>query len=1127
MKFLRLEILNLASLDNPDGEIINFESGALGDATIFSIVGPTGSGKSTILDAICLALYNRAPRYPRKKGERNSGIEIYGTPEAGESNRLAPTDSRNILTRGKRKGYSKLTFLSNAGTLYRAEWHVKFNYRNYERPLTLLYAIAADGTETEAEWDTLPLVIGLDYEQFLRTVLIAQGSFAGFLNAREEERAELLEKLIGAEERYAGISESVRQARSEANEHLRGLRAEHSAYARFDLSDEQLEALREEIGRLEGEEKRVRAEQTTLREEQAWHTALAALNEKVTAAEKGVAVAGEALEARRPEAERLALYDRAATGLKLYGDMVVLRKRAVALGKDMERAGEEISAAGDKEKAAAADHTLLMAEADKAEKYLAELAPRIRRARQWLGEAGTLREQLGARSKEREQLAGALEKGTQALESNAKAIAGLTSRREELSASFASLEKETEKATKDSDARMAEARKELDTLQEKFAAPDADALKERKRSLDARVMTLTQRVHILKEAETVGERLAHDRKEVKTLAGRNAEIEKEVGAMPVAALEKEVDVLKETRLLITGNDWVRQRHLLEEGNPCPLCGATHHPFADEGTLRPHVMELDTLISGKEEDLKRLTALRDTLLEESHRNSGLSTRLATSISDDEKRLKQLSAQIATPEGGDDAAMPATADECSKVLADTIAEADRAGKALEECNALHAKVNAALKHIDKLRGEAEKTRASFAEKLKKMEECRAECEKLLAAEKGRSGTLASRQEELREQERELAGKIKELEEGVALRSRNAAEEIGDSEPDRLEAEVTSQLDKCRKDAREAEKILADTREKVRELSGRIRALEQQRNESLAEAEARDSELEDWLLGYNFTNSARIDRHTLADLAASGEDRESLRRSLKEAEESVTVARTLLDENRRLLAAHEEKRPERPVEELERRLAELEEHSTAALDEARARMRGYVEARGKMGEMYAVLKEAEELAADWNAIAEAIGGDGKTLRKIAQCYTLGFLIEHANREIRRFNTRYELRQVRNSLGIRVIDHERGDDVRDTTSLSGGETFIVSLGLALGLSALSSRNVSFDNLFIDEGFGSLDPDTLSTVIDSLAMLQSSQGKKVGVISHTDTMSERIPTQIRIIRNGRSGSSRIELYPS
>lgn len=84
MKLLKLEILNLASLDKPDGEVIDFEKGALGESTIFSIVGPTGSGKSTLLDAICLALYNRAPRYPRRKGERNQNIEIFGTPDDSE-----------------------------------------------------------------------------------------------------------------------------------------------------------------------------------------------------------------------------------------------------------------------------------------------------------------------------------------------------------------------------------------------------------------------------------------------------------------------------------------------------------------------------------------------------------------------------------------------------------------------------------------------------------------------------------------------------------------------------------------------------------------------------------------------------------------------------------------------------------------------------------------------------------------------------------------------------------------------------------------------------------------------------------------------------------------------------------
>lgn len=224
--------------------------------------------------------------------------------------------------------------------------------------------------------------------------------------------------------------------------------------------------------------------------------------------------------------------------------------------------------------------------------------------------------------------------------------------------------------------------------------------------------------------------------------------------------------------------------------------------------------------------------------------------------------------------------------------------------------------------------------------------------------------------------------------------------------------------------------------------------------------------------------------------------------------------------------QKKPDMQKEALLEKKAELENVSNQELIDTKARLQRHNMAKELMGNMFAQKQKAEVAKREWEEIADAIGGDGKTLRKIAQCYTLRFLIEHANVEIRKFNSRYELQQVKNSLGIRVVDHDRADDVRDTTSLSGGETFIVSLGLALGLSSLSSRNISFENLFIDEGFGTLDPDTLATVIDSLAMLQSSQGKKVGVISHTDTMSERITTQIRIIKDGNSGSSHIEIYP-
>ena len=273
MKFLQLEILNLASLDKQGGEVINFEESALGESTIFSIVGPTGSGKSTLLDAICLALYNRAPRYPRKKGDKNQSIEIFGTADASESNRLAPTDSRNILTRGKKEGYSKLTFLANNGSIYRAEWHVRFQRVRYENAKTALYKITRNGeeiTEEAADWNELPNIIGLDYDQFLRTVLIAQGSFANFLTAKENERYELLEKLIGCEETYTNIATEIKKAKDQATDAYNQMAASMEAVKQNLLNDEELVQLKEEIDRLEKAEKELDSQLQAISKDLQW-----------------------------------------------------------------------------------------------------------------------------------------------------------------------------------------------------------------------------------------------------------------------------------------------------------------------------------------------------------------------------------------------------------------------------------------------------------------------------------------------------------------------------------------------------------------------------------------------------------------------------------------------------------------------------------------------------------------------------------------------------------------------------------------------------------------------------------------------------------------------------------------
>jgi exonuclease SbcC len=160
-------------------------------------------------------------------------------------------------------------------------------------------------------------------------------------------------------------------------------------------------------------------------------------------------------------------------------------------------------------------------------------------------------------------------------------------------------------------------------------------------------------------------------------------------------------------------------------------------------------------------------------------------------------------------------------------------------------------------------------------------------------------------------------------------------------------------------------------------------------------------------------------------------------------------------------------------------------------------------------------------WSQLGELIGSaDGKKFRNFAQQLTLDILLGYGNRHLQSLSSRYQLRRIKDSLGLLVVDQDMGDELRSVHSLSGGESFLVSLAMALGLASLSSHRVRVESLFIDEGFGSLDADSLRVAMDALDRLQS-LGRKVGVISHVQEMTERIGTRVQVQRQ-TGGLSRI-----
>jgi exonuclease SbcC len=276
---------------------------------------------------------------------------------------------------------------------------------------------------------------------------------------------------------------------------------------------------------------------------------------------------------------------------------------------------------------------------------------------------------------------------------------------------------------------------------------------------------------------------------------------------------------------------------------------------------------------------------------------------------------------------------------------------------------------------------------------------------------------------------------------------------------------------------------------------------------------------------------------------EDRQEHEGRVSSAEKALRDAETKLNALRTQLAANLAK-----LEQLETRRKPFEGQivlSAAALSELEATTKQLGEAfakkRTELGSLEQQLKDdddakkrreaggaelqaAEAEALRWGRLKELIGSaDGAKFSRFAQSLTLRQLIGLANEHLQVLAERYRLMAAEgDELDLRIVDLYQANVDRPMESLSGGESFLASLALALGLSELASRHHPIDSLFIDEGFGTLDSETLEVALSALENLRS-QGKTIGLISHVDLLKERLTTQVRVIR-GAGGTSRIEL---
>ncbi len=1238
MRILAIRGRNLTSLSGDFA--LELDQPPLDKLGLFAITGATGSGKSTLLDAMCLALFDRTPRL----GGRG-GVPV-GRPGEEEEDRLLSHDVRGVLRRGAAEGHAEVDFLGKDGRRYRSRWSVwrarnkaEGRFRPQELSLTDVVTGQTFGRTKSEVLEAIEQRLGLSFDQFRRSALLAQGEFAAFLKADASERAELLERMTGTEV-YSRLSIAAHERHKAEQAALEKMEAGLAAISR--LAEEERGAAE---AALAGEEAARTKVEGVLAEASAaaeWYTARTRFVESEREAAAKLARAAETVEAAAPR-EALLARVRAAETFRGPVAAVVSAERALA-----EASAAQVLRAAEAEKALAASSAreaeLLQAGVARTAAQEAEEA-----AGPALAEAARLDAQLSAERREAQEakqraeasraaeaqavavLAGIVEQETAARTAAEAAQAWLAghSQLEALAREWPRWEAELVRyeraALSEQQARAVSTRVGAEAVRLREAAE----LRRRERQAAAEATEMAQATATHAEA-ALGEDAGAARRALRDSllarqemlralstarsgASTEAAAEQEAGAEAEAArqeaeaaageareaasrrmgLETE---LKEARRALTRAQAAQglgsHRATLKEGEPCPLCGATEHPYSRaeaaleglvvEASARVEALEAERTSTARREAaaLAREQAARPRQAQAETRRSAAASRHAAYREAWGQTRARLEYPL-PPEAAEDAGAPAWLEEAMKeaqarlvaVRAEEEASEARARTAREARAALEAwrsRLEAAVeaqRRAEDLLAETERTLQQSQREVEQAEAARRQSledlakaftgwsgwEARLAAEPGgfrkqcslKVAEWNSRQEALRAaQAREAEARanraaaearketLRETAEEHGRGWRKADEALQQTLASRakvLEGRPTEQVRATLRAAVDAATLGYEKARAAAESASRAAAVATARAEEAAKARASAAEAREQaqVALQALLEGQRVTLEEVQKLLAHGAAWcEAEAQALTALREAQAHARTVLEERRAWREQHEASGlPALPEPEVapacERARAEVEARRAAAA-RWKARLDQDDEARRRFGAEAQALEERRRAAEVWKTLHELIGSaDGKKFKVFAQSLTLDALLLHANAHLQELARRYRLMRVPGyDLDLQVVDQDMGDEMRSLASLSGGESFLVSLALALGLASLSSETTQVETLFIDEGFGTLDPETLEVALATLDALQAT-GRQVGIISHVSGLAERIGVQVRVVKQG-GGRSRI-----